>query len=81
MGHPQMKLLDFAPPPRLFKLIRTTDISGVSGAGHVADGVTFYDGTTVVYWRTDYASVVVFHSLEHLLAIHGHEGATHVEWC
>jgi len=75
-----MKLLDRAPLPRRFKLMRKADISGISGVGHVADGVTFYDGTTVIYWRTQYASCVVFHSLEHLLAIHGHEGATNVEW-
>ena len=75
-----MKILNNAAEPRRFRLMRTTDISGVSGTGHVADGVCFYDGTTAIYWRTEYASLVVFHSLEHLLAIHGHEGATNVEW-
>jgi hypothetical protein len=80
MGHPQMKLLDEAPLPRVFKVNRKADISGVSGVGHVADGVMFYDGTTVIYWRTQVPSVVVFHDLQHLLDIHGHGGATTIEW-
>jgi hypothetical protein len=75
-----MKLLNDAAPPRIFRLVRKTDISGVSGTGHVADGVTFYDGTTAIYWRTEFASMVVFQSLEHLLRIHGHDGATTIEW-
>ena len=75
-----MRLLANTPGPRRFKLMRKADISGVSGTGHVADGVTFYDGTTAIYWRTEYASLVIFQSLEHLLAIHGHEGSTVIEW-
>lgn len=71
---------DSARPPQRFKLMRKNDVSGVSGTGHVADGVVFHDGTTVIYWRTDNASVGVYKSIESLLSIHGHEGATSVEW-
>jgi hypothetical protein len=37
---------------RTFKVIRNNDESGVSGTGHVCDGVVFDDGTTVIYWRS-----------------------------
>jgi hypothetical protein len=56
------------------------DVSGVSGIGHVADGITFYDGTTVVYWRTVVASLVIFKDLESMIKIHGHGGTTSIEW-
>lgn len=66
--------------PQRFKLLRTQDVSGISGTGHVADGVCFWDGTSVIYWRTEVASVGVYHTLDDLLAIHGHDGATTIEW-
>lgn len=61
-------------------MVRKEDISGVSGTGHVADGVVFHDGTSVIYWRTQHASIAIYKSLDDLLAIHGHEGATGIEW-
>lgn len=60
--------------------MRKQDVSGVSGTGHVADGVVFYDGTTVIYWRTEIASVEVHKSLYNAIAIHGHGGSTTIEW-
>lgn len=66
--------------PRVFRLMRAYDVSGVSGIGHVADGVTFYDGTTVLRWKGDIASTEVHECLENVLAIHGHGGATTIEW-
>lgn len=82
MGHQEMKLLtvDDAPLPRRFRLLRTEDVSGVSGVGHVADGVMFYDHTTVIYWRTSHASAVFFKDINDLLSIHGHGGATTIDW-
>src|SRR5690606_29584376 len=43
----------------------------------------FGDGTVVVHWSADrsaagVASTTVFHSLDDLLRVHGHEGRTHV---
>lgn len=61
---------------RTFKAVRTTDVSGISGEGHVADGVTFEDGTTVLRWRTDYRSTAIYESFDHMKKIHGHNGAT-----
>jgi hypothetical protein len=61
---------------RTFKAIRNVDHTGVSGEGHIADGVLFEDGTTVLRWRTNFRSTAVYESFEHMQAIHGHNGAT-----
>jgi len=66
--------------PRLFSLIRTDDVSGVSGEGRVADGVQWPDGTVTVRWRTTTASTVFFSCLADAEAIHGHDGRTVVSW-
>lgn len=63
----------------LFILERDVDVSGVSGTGRVAEGVVFTDGTAVVRWITgEHHSTVVWESVDALLAIHGHGGATRV---
>ncbi|MFJ9468352.1 hypothetical protein [Streptomyces caniferus] len=68
-------------PPRLFVLRRHVDVSGVSGAGNVADGVLWADGTASVRWRGEHPSLVFWDrgrlSVEH---IHGYGGATEVEF-
>lgn len=64
--------------PRRFRLERNEDVSGVSGTGHVADGVLFPDGTTVIRWRTKHRSTTVYESLGDCIRIHGHGGATRV---
>ena len=65
---------------RRFRLIRDDDISGVSGLGHVADGVQFEDGRVVTRWRAAVAQTCVWDSIDHVLAVHGHQGATRVVW-
>ncbi|MGW3275479.1 hypothetical protein ACWDFH_29025 [Streptomyces kronopolitis] len=66
--------------PRRFKLIRTDDVTGVSGGGHVADGVEWPDGTCALRWRTEIATHAQYDCVEHVEHIHGHEGATRVEF-
>lgn len=67
--------------PRRFRLVRDHDVSGVSGVGAVAEGVEFTDGSCVVRWTAgEHRSTVVWASVEDALAIHGHGGATRVEW-
>ncbi|MFF8768509.1 hypothetical protein ACF07Q_28675 [Nocardiopsis dassonvillei] len=66
--------------PRRFRLIRDRDVTGASGTGHVADGVHWPDGTATVRWRSDRASTVHWDSIDDAEAIHGHGGATRVEW-
>lgn len=65
---------------RRFVLQRHTDVTGVSGTGRVAEGVQFTDGTVVIRWAGTRASTVVWASLDDALAVHGHDGATIVEW-
>lgn len=64
--------------PRLFYLNRRVDESGVSGTGIVAHGVLFHDGTAVMRWNTDKSSTAIYNSIDDLMGIHGHGGATEV---
>lgn len=59
-----------------FDLIRSTDVSGISGTGRVAEGIQFSDGAVVLRWLGERPSTVVWASLEDAMAIHGHDGAT-----
>ncbi|MFC9089009.1 hypothetical protein [Nocardiopsis dassonvillei] len=67
--------------PRRFVLVRDHDVSGVSGTGHVADGVLWPDGTASVRWRGEHPSTVHWDrgwdSVQH---IHGHNGHTRIVW-
>lgn len=65
---------------RRFLLIRHHDPSGVSGTGVVARGVQFEDGQTVIRWYGVHPSTAIWDSLDDAMAIHGHDGATHVRW-
>jgi hypothetical protein len=71
---------------RRFMLSRSKDISGVSGIGKVAEGCLFM-GTgsgdpdeCVVHWFGSNASLNIYHSIEAVLAVHGHAGCTEVVW-
>lgn len=66
--------------PRLFHLQRTTDATGVSGTGRVADGVLWPDRTVSIRWRGDRPSVVFWDRLEDAEQVHGHGGATRIIW-
>jgi hypothetical protein len=66
--------------PRTFRLVRTEDVTGVSGTGIVADGVAWPDGSVSVRWRGEHPSIVFWRDLEAVEAIHGHGGRTHLEW-
>jgi hypothetical protein len=68
------------PGPRLFRLQRDRDVSGVSGTGHVADGVRWPDGTVTIRWRGDRPSTVHWDQLADAEAVHGHQGATRIVW-
>lgn len=61
---------------RRFDLVRTVDVSGISGVGRVAEGVLYSDGTVVLHWVGEHPSTVVWRSLEDAMFIHGHGGAT-----
>lgn len=65
---------------RLFELIRSKDISGVSGTGVVAEGVEFTDGSIALRWKGNHPATAVWPSLADVLAVHGHQGDTVVRW-
>ncbi len=65
---------------RRFVLDRKRDVSGVSGTGHVAEGVEFSDGTVAMRWRGDAPSTNVYPSIEAVQRTHGHGRATRVLW-
>lgn len=67
---------------RAFRLIRDVDISGVSGTGAVAEGIEFSDGTVAMRWLSDWPTSVVFHTrgIESVKQVHGHNGATRIEF-
>lgn len=65
---------------RRFRLHRELDVSGVSGIGDVAEGVQFADGTVAVRWLGSYPSTAVWASIDAVIAVHGHNGTTRVEW-
>lgn len=65
---------------RRFVFNRVEDKGGVSGTGIVAEGVQFKSGKVVVSWLTKHTSVAVYDSIETVMAIHGHGGATKIKW-
>lgn len=65
---------------RTFTLNRNTDTIGVSGTGTVVEGVQFTDGTVAMRWLTATATTSLVDSIDDVIAIHGHEGATTVLW-
>ncbi|MGC4938069.1 hypothetical protein [Kribbella sp. DT2] len=65
---------------RRFRLMRYEDVSGVSGTGPVAEGVQFTDGSVALRWYGDYPTTTVWDGIDSVIAIHGHAGATEVEW-
>jgi hypothetical protein len=65
---------------RTFSMVRSEDVTGFSGTGIVADGVEFDDGTTVIRWRGDHKSTVVWDSMESAIRVHGHDGRTVFEF-
>jgi hypothetical protein len=67
--------------PATFRLQRLVDVSGVSGTGHIADGVRWPDGTATVRWRSDHPSTTNWdRGMESVEHINGHGGSTHVVW-
>jgi hypothetical protein len=61
---------------RLFQFVRHEDVTGFSGTGVVADGVVFDDGVTVIHWRGELRSTVVWDQVESAIKVHGHDGRT-----
>lgn len=65
---------------RRFNVYRTTDVSGVSGTGLIAEGCEMSNGRVLMQWLTPYQSVSFFDNIKSLETIHGHGGNTVVKW-
>lgn len=65
---------------RRFKLNRKIDKTGVSGPGIVAEGIEWSNGRVALHWLTQLESVADYANMKTLLMLHGHDGATAVEW-
>lgn len=63
-----------------FRVVREKDISGISGVGYVAEGCKFRNGKCTVVWRSSHSSVNTYDSIEDVIFVHGHGGATRIEW-
>jgi hypothetical protein len=70
-----------------FVLLRHEDESGISGTGLVAEGVKFSSGQYVLSWLTipkgwtrKPVGIGVYEDIDHVKAIHGHNGKTDIEW-
>lgn len=66
--------------PRRFYLQRTHDVTGVSGTGHIADGVLWPDGSASIRWTGQRPSTVWWSTLDDAIHVHGHGGNTRIVW-
>ncbi|GAA4213296.1 hypothetical protein [Actinocatenispora rupis] len=69
--------------PGLFVLWRHRDLTGQSGTGVVLFGLSFPGGPVVTRWRgvtTGIYQLGVWNSVDEVVAVHGHHGATDVVW-
>lgn len=66
---------------RKFHLKRLEDETGISGTGIVTEGYQYQaNGICVMRWLSDKSSVAFYKCIEDIIAIHGHNGKTVVEW-
>lgn len=63
---------------RTFRLVRSQDVSGVSGTGVVAEGVEFSDFTCAIRWLSKTPSLEFHGTIKDMIAIHGHGGKIQV---
>lgn len=66
--------------PRRFRLVRFQDPTGISGTGVVAEGCQMSDGSIIMLWLTETRSLAFYQKIEDVVRIHGHNGATVVDW-
>lgn len=59
---------------RRFYLQRNIDVTGISGAGRVAEGVILSDERVVMSWLSDTPSGTLHDNIEAAEYIHGHNG-------
>lgn len=65
---------------RTGELFRHRDPSGISGIGVVAQLCVFDNGDVAVAWLGKHPSTAIWRSVDDVLAVHGHHGATVIYW-
>ena len=63
---------------RRFVMVRSHDVSGVSGTGVVAEGTVFSNGAVAYTWLTHLQTMAWAPSIDVLKNIHGHGGSTRI---
>jgi len=64
---------------KLYHLVRTEDVSGVSGTGIIAEVCEFDNGWCAVAFllhTAGIANIIVYSDIAHVEQIHGHQGKT-----
>lgn len=65
---------------KVFRVVRSKDVSGISGTGIIAEGVRFHDGQIAISWFGKHQLTEIGPDIDTWLAVHGHGGLTTVEW-
>lgn len=65
---------------RTFYLHRHSDVNGLSGTGIVAVGAVYPNGKAHMQWVSFKSSFEMHDSIDALMDIHGHHGATELIW-
>ncbi|HEX8185125.1 MAG TPA: hypothetical protein VF747_10250 [Blastocatellia bacterium] len=65
---------------RRFYLVRSDDVSGVSGLGVVAEGVVFGDGSVEMRWRTEFGGRESWPNIKKCVQCHAHGNRTKLVW-
>ena len=65
---------------KVFHLFRHTDMNGLSGTGVVAVGAVYPNGKAHMQWVSFKSSFEMHDSIDALMDIHGHGGATELRW-
>ena len=61
-------------------MVRTEDVSGLSGTGVVAEGCEFTSGYCALTWLSPLGTYTWYPSAKALIEVHGHGGRTKIIW-
>ena len=66
--------------PKLFKLKRFEDSTGISGTGYVAEGVEFSNGKVVMCWYGETSTIVFHENINSVIKINCSHSNSKIEW-
>jgi hypothetical protein len=72
--------ISFPSQMRRFVLVRSKDLTGVSGTGVIAEGTLFSSGSAVIRWLRNPHAVGLYQTLQDVVTVHGHEGGTQIHF-